>query len=68
MCSYQAEVCAAGEIAEGDINMFTDLLAELRAHENEIRKVRQGLETRVQTYKIRTIIDPNAVINKNASM
>ena len=67
-CSYQAEVCAAGEIAEGDIDMFTDLLAELRAHENEIRRVRQGLETRVQTYKIGKIIDPNKVIKNNTSM
>ena len=38
VCSYQAEVCAAGELADGDIDMFMDLLAELRAHENEIQK------------------------------
>jgi len=66
--SYQAEVCAAGELAEGDIEMFMDLLAELRAHENEIRRVRQGLETRVQTYRIRKIIDNHKVIENDASV
>jgi hypothetical protein len=33
-----------------------DHLRELKAHEDEIRKVRQELETQVQRYKMRKII------------
>lgn len=44
------------EITEIDIEILIDLLRELKAHENEIRKVRQELETQIQRYKIRKIM------------
>jgi hypothetical protein len=37
---------------DANIELLTDLVLEFKAHENEIRKIRQELEIQVQRYKM----------------
>jgi hypothetical protein len=55
-CSNKAEVYASREVTDKEIERLMDLKAELKDHENEIRKLRQELETRIQTHRMREII------------
>jgi hypothetical protein len=66
-CSNKAEVCASREVTDNGIEGLMDLQVELRAHENEIRKLRQELETRIQTHRMREIISSHGGLKKNAT-
>ena len=44
------------EITNNNVELLMDHLRELKAHEYEIRKVRQELETQLQKYKMKKLI------------
>ncbi len=56
-CTFKARQESASEVIT-DINVesLMDHLLELKSHEDEIRKVRQELETQVQRYKMHKLI------------
>ena len=57
VCTSKAQrESASEEITNINVELLMDHLRELKAHEDEIRKVRQELETQVQRYKMRKII------------
>ena len=57
VCTSKAQQESASEdITNINVELLMDHLWELKAHEDEIRKVRQELETQVQRYKMRKII------------
>jgi hypothetical protein len=63
-CKSYYEICypkaqqeiTSEEITNNNIELLTDNLRELKAHEEEIRKVRQELETQLQRYKMKKLI------------
>ena len=57
VCTSKAQQESASEdITNINVELLMDHLWELKAHEDEIRKVRQELETQVQRYRMRKII------------
>jgi len=40
------------KVTDANIELLMDLVSEFKAHESEIRKIRQELETQVQRYKM----------------
>jgi len=66
-CSNKAKVCAAVDVTDAGIEKLMDLQAELKGHENEIRRVRQELEIRIQTHRMREIISSHTCRSEKAS-
>jgi len=46
------------KVTDANIELLTDLVAEFKAHESEIRRIRQELETQIQRYKMNRLRNP----------
>ena len=53
VCTSKArQELSSKKVSDANIELLTDLVLEFKAHESEIRKIRQELETQVQRYKM----------------